>query len=262
MVYSQYRRNYKKRKIHTFNIRRAGILFLLITTIILLILKITTWLGAQEPFQLKEIKVEGNRFIETDEILEYLEIDSTRGIFNIDLKASKNQIRKHPLIKEVFVSRQLPSTLKIQVVEKQPLAVVHNSKLFAVDEQGKILPKIKPAFMCDYPIISNLKFIVDKSNHILKSEELNKILDYLKFLKRNYYPLYSRISEISFSNYMGVYFYLNDGAVPVILGVDSFNRKSANLEAVLKLFDKTQKLTHIEYIDLRFAGQVVTKERS
>lgn len=262
MVYSRYRRAFRKRKVHTFNRRHVWVFFLIIITIILLVLKITSWLGAQELFHLKELKIEGNRFIKNDEILKYLEIDSSRGIFNIDLKASENRIKKHPLIEQVSVSRHLPSTLKIKILEKKPIAVVSNSKLFAIDEYGSVLPKINPAIMCDYPIISNLKVKIDKSNHLIKSFELTKILDYLRFLKIEHPSLYSRISEISFSKQMGVYFYLNDGAVPVLLGIGSLNIKSANLETVLKFLEKTNKTTQIEYFDLRFKSQVIIKERS
>lgn len=228
---------------------------------VLLILRITTWLGAQEIFLLKEVKLEGNRFIERKELFTYFQIDSTKNIFDIDLKAIENQIKKHPLVQEVTISRHLPSLVKIKIKEKQPLAVINSSELFAIDESGYILPKVNPAIMCDYPIISNLNFKKDQFNKMIISTELSEILHFLKNIKKKQYSLYSRISEISYSNKVGIYFYLTDGTIPVLLGKESLGEKGANLMTVLKLLQKTEKLAQVEYFDLRFRNQVIVKEK-
>jgi cell division protein FtsQ len=259
MVYSKYRRRSCGGGAGSLALRRIGIIFLVITTAVLLVLKISTWLGAQELFQLKEIKIEGTRFIKNTELRKYFEIDTLKRIFDIDLRAIEKQVREHPLVQGVQVSRRFPSTLIIKIAEKEPIAIVNNFELFAIDAHGQVLPKIHPAMLCDYPIISNLSI---RKGQIDETAELNKILDLLLYLKKRQFNLYSRISEISYSKNLGVYFYLTNGAVPVLMGLEDLEKKGDNLLKVLRLLDKENKVQNFEYFDLRFAEQVIAKKRA
>ncbi|MFQ5824426.1 MAG: cell division protein FtsQ/DivIB [bacterium] len=259
MVYSKYRRGNSSKKASIFSLRRIGIIFLILTTAILLVLKITTWLGAQELFQLKEIKIEGTQFIKKDELRKYVRIDTLKNIFDIDLRAIERQVSQHPLVQEVQVSRRLPSLLIIKIVERAPIALVNNIELFAIDERGRVLPKFHPAMLCDYPIISN---IMINKGYINKSEEVKKLLIFLEYLKKHQFKLYCRISEISISQNVGVFFYLTDGTVPVLMGLEDLEKKGENLMEVLKLLDSEKHVPQIEYFDLRYAGQVIVKERA
>ncbi|MFQ5865045.1 MAG: cell division protein FtsQ/DivIB [bacterium] len=259
MVYSKYRRSSSGGITSRFPFRRIGIIFLVITTAILLVLRITTWLGAQEIFQLKEIKIEGTHFIKKTELRKYFQIDSVKKIFDIDLRAIEHQVSQHPLVQKVQASRRFPSTLLVKIIEKEPIAVVNNLELFAIDERGHVLPKIHSAMLCDYPIISNLGI---NKGQVNESEALSEILELLMHLKQHQFMLYSRISEISYSPHVGVYFYLTDGAVPVLMGLEDLEKKCSNLLKVLRLLDKESQVSHFEYFDLRFARQVIVKKQA
>lgn len=259
MVYSKYRRRSSRETGGRFPLRQIGIIFLVITTVILLVLKITTWLGAQEVFQLREIKIEGTHFIKNSELREYFEIDTSKRIFDIDLRAIESQVSQHPLVQKVQASRRFPSTLIIRIVEREPIAIVNNLELFAVDKGGRVLPKIHPAMLCDYPIISNLSI---NKGQVNKSKALDVILNLLAYLKKQQFRLYSRISEISYSQNVGIYIYLTDGAVPVLMGLEDLEQKGANLLKVLTLLDEENQIRQFEYFDLRFAGQVIAKKRA
>ncbi len=78
MVYSKYRSKKtgnKVRKIRSFPTRRAGLLVLIVTTSLLILLKVATWLNAQELFSLKDIKVVGNRFAKKSELLNLIKVE-------------------------------------------------------------------------------------------------------------------------------------------------------------------------------------------
>lgn len=260
MVYSKYsskKIGKKIRKIRSFPTRRAGILVLIVTTSLLILLKVATWLNAQELFALKDIKIEGNRFAKKSELLNLVKVGPSVSLLEFDTQKIANQVEQHPLIQRATVSRRLPSSLVIKVHEKEPIAILNNSELLALDEKGQPMPVFRTEFFFDYPIISNIKL---PENNSEENSKLNQIIDFLNFTKAKYFTLYSEVSEISYSENTGIYFYLNEGAIPVICGNDNLQKKSANLLKVLNLLRSENKLLKVKYFDLRFKDQVIVKE--
>ncbi len=259
LVYSKYGTAIRKKQINTsaLSARHLGVVLLTITTSLLIILKLSIWMFSNEVLLLKELKIEGNRFISVKEIHELIQVDYSKNIFNIDLDAIATQIKQHPLVKDLKVSRRLPSSIVVYIIEREPLALIYNSKLIAVDETGNSLPNLKLEMLHDYPIISNLAFANEQST---QSTELTAVLNFLEEIKKHHFTLYSEISEISYSKKMGIYFYLNEGSIPAFMGIHDFTQRSANLLEVLNLLNNKNSLSHIEYFDLRFKGQVVVKE--
>ena len=95
-VYSKYRKRASRRKITGRSFRKAGIRLLAITTAIAIILQIATWLNAGELFFLKEIRIDGNKFISESELLQLAAIDISRNLFDYDLKKitkSQNSVK-------------------------------------------------------------------------------------------------------------------------------------------------------------------------
>ena len=124
MVYSKYSSKgtgNKIRKTRSFPTRRAGLLVLIATTSLLILLKLATWLNAQELFSLKDIKVEGNRFAKTSELLNLVKVEPSLSLLEFDTQKIASQVEQHPLVKRATVSRSLPSSLVIRVQEKEPI---------------------------------------------------------------------------------------------------------------------------------------------
>ena len=260
MVYSKYRSKKtgkKVRKIRSFPTKRVGILVLIVTTSLLILLKVVTWLNAQELFSLKDIRVEGNRFAKKSELLNLVKIEPSVSLLEFDTQKIAAQVEQHPLIQQATVSRSLPSSLVIKVQEKEPIAILNNSELLALDEKGHPMPVFRTEIFFDYPIISNIKLPENDSE---ENPELNQVIDFLNFAKAKHFALYSEVSEISYSKNIGIYFYLNEGAIPVIWGNGNLRKKSANFLEVLNLLKRESKLLKVKYFDLRFKNQVIVKE--
>lgn len=254
-VYSHYRQTYRSRnrRYQTgINWQRTGILLLTITAIILLILKVTTWLGAQEVFVFKEIRFEGNRYLSAEELRACVSLDSAENLFDLDLKAIERQVEQHSLVERAMASRQFPSTLKVRVQERQPIALLNQGELVPVDASAQRFPETRPAMLCDLPVISATS----------DAAELETILAFLRHVKAEQFGLYSRISELGFSPKYGVYFLLMERVLPVVVGHADFDQKSEQFRAVLEMLESEDRLGRLEYIDLRFRGQVIVRNKA
>jgi len=252
MVYSKYNRKPKpRRRRANHDSRRAGLYFLVITTTIVILLKVATWLNAGEMFEFRSVSITGTQYVDDRELLRLAQIDTTLGLFELDLKAIAQRVKTHPLVAEAVVSRRLPSTLIIHVTEKKPLAILNLQQLHAIDARGTILASLTPERLFDLPVIMNVQ--------LENKAVLQQILAFLSHLKRYQFSLYSEISEISYSDKAGIYFRLVHDSIPVILGPGNFARKGEQFSKVLAIMKSQNKLSKVRYFDLRFDNQVVVK---
>ena len=256
IVYSKYNNRRRALEFRPAVSKRTVLIVLICIATVLLLLRVATWLNAQEMFVLKNIDVEGNRFVKKSEVLDLLNLDTSRSLFDYNLRQIAQQVSMHPFIKDASVSRRLPDNLIIRISEKEPIAILNQSELSLVDENGEQLPEFNSVELLDYPIISNL-VLADEQNG---GKEVMEVLRFLRQTREHNFVLYSQISEISFSKNLGVYFYLTENAITVIVGKDRFAQKAANLLQVLNILKMDGGMSQVEYFDLRFEGQVVVKE--
>ncbi len=254
-VYSKYKtkpRQRGRKKSPKPSSRKVALWFFIITTNILILLKVATWLNAQELFEFKHLKIVGTKYTQQKEILNYAKIDSSLSLFKLDLKLIAEHVKKHPLVQNAVVSRRLPSTLIIQVEEKKPIALLNQNQLLPIDANGDILNGLKPDMLFDLPIISNVE--------AGQETNIKEIVDFLNYIKKYQFPLYCEISEISFSQKVGIYFCLVDDSIPVVLGKGNYQTKGQHFTKVLSIVKGKKQLSDVEFFDLRFENQVIVKE--
>ena len=91
-------------------------------------------------FILENVAIKGNKYISVEEVVSDLNADVGTPIFAIPLEDSYHNIRKNNWVKDVSVSRVLPSTIMVSVVEKEPIAIWQNQKkLYVIDADGNII---------------------------------------------------------------------------------------------------------------------------
>ncbi len=252
IAYSRYSKESKPRKRGTGALRRIGFICFYSTTAILIVLRIATWLNAEELFTLNSIVVQGNRLVSEQEILNIMKSDTATNLFKNNLRLLAAKISRHPYIKSASVSRRLPDNLVIRVEENEPLALLNSEHITLLDEAGAPLPYTQTVQVIDYPVVFNAE---------IGSEATTKIIEYLLACRQEHFSLYSEINEISYSEDAGLYFYLIDHAIPIVMGKDNFDNKSTNLVQVLKILESNNELNQVKALDLRFKNQVIVKTK-
>ncbi|MDQ4121168.1 MAG: FtsQ-type POTRA domain-containing protein [Acidobacteriota bacterium] len=119
----------------------------LLTVFSAVILGVTLFIGyraatASEFFQTKRIDIEGAQRTSVPAIETIAErLTEKTGIWNADLDLIRQEIEKLTWVKTAIVSRVLPDGLRVRVVERKPIAVIHteNGKPIWVDEEAKML---------------------------------------------------------------------------------------------------------------------------
>src|SRR3990172_718693 len=127
---------------------------------LLFIIAIAAWLGTLQwkgHLSVSGIIVDGEHILTKAEVVKLAQISMKTKMYDIDLTAVQKNIEKNHFVKSVAVMRDAPSTVRILVEERMPIALLSfsgKSGLLYIDEDGYILPHVTTQAIFDLPMIS------------------------------------------------------------------------------------------------------------
>ncbi|MBL8649830.1 MAG: FtsQ-type POTRA domain-containing protein [Sphingopyxis sp.] len=128
-------------------------------------------------FQVKKVEVVGADRIDRLKVYDIALAQKDRSMAALDLEGVRADLMKYGWIKDARVSRRLPDTLVVDIVERTPAAIwQHNNRLSLIDEKGVVLEPVTIATMPDLPLV-----IGPKANQ--RSQDLDRLLAEASSLK-------------------------------------------------------------------------------
>ncbi|MFZ1728806.1 MAG: cell division protein FtsQ/DivIB [Bacteroidota bacterium] len=201
-------------------------------------------------------------------------ISDTSNLASLDLLAIRGKILENPFIKDVELTRDPPQTLRVDVTERKPIAMLLNvqARDWLLDEDGFVLPASHKPAVHDLPVITGVNDGVHELTPGAKelkpglrvvNVQVQKGLQALKAIHSIDPGLAQLFSEINLDNKRDLVLYTMEGGVPVILGSparlpEKMRAFRAFWENVAMKYDPSS----LEYIDLRWKEQVVTRWRA
>tara|TARA_B100000989_G_scaffold282485_1_gene247584 strand:- start:1467 stop:2303 length:837 start_codon:yes stop_codon:yes gene_type:complete len=207
-------------------------------------LKTSNQLLINSGFRIENIIIAGTNNLPKDYINNIIKIYNDVNIFKINLSTIHNKIIKNSWVKEAYIERVLPNTLKIKILEKKPIAIWQNNKTNKlVTANGEVISHGNVnIFKNDFPII--------KGN---KSKE--NIYSILRILEANK-SLFKNIWSLTFINQRRWDLHFNQGLV-VRLPAQNVNEA---WEKIIKLQQNYNILNlKLTEIDLRNPKQILGK---
>ena len=178
-------------------------------------------------FNIKEIKVVNNNVVTEETVKSLSEIKTDENIFRfISLDVIK-KVKSNPYIEDVKIHRRFPSTVEIEVIEREHNFSVDFLGQYAyINNQGYILElsedsKQKPIIQG----ISTKEEDVTVGNR-LNNEDLEKLEDVIKIMNATKeYGLYEKVTNIEINNKNDYNIYLEQENKKIHLG-DSSNLRN------------------------------------
>ncbi len=221
----------------------------------------------------EKISIAGNYTVSSQDILAVarLKEDSSINIEELNIDLIQDRILKHPEIKKVFVSKEPPAELKIQIIEKNPVAVVNTGEgLKLIDDELEIFPFNNFEKMFDLPVISGLKSDpADMKAGRFNEEDLRTAIFIITNARREGKSLHYQVSEVTLSDPEKIIVYSNERAIPFYFPrpknmsiADEIYQKllKEKLDVFQEFTDKVigdAETQSFAYVDLRFSNQVV-----
>jgi cell division septal protein FtsQ len=232
--------------------------FIILNSIILVVLLYCSLLYAQHInlFSQQKVVILGNKYVKQKIILDAMNMDTEESIFSYDLGKLQDNMESIEFIKSVKVSRILPSTLMIQVLERSPviLVLLGDKKYFFDVEQTPLLASKEAINFFPVPIMTF------ENNGPLKlgDFELTKALRFVNKSKAIHNELYTNLSEVRYKN--NNLSLITDELTKIDLG----DKQALYKISILKEFQHTVKdkrsLNDYAYINLIIDKQIIVRE--
>jgi len=189
-------------------------------------------------FDIAAIEVDGNEKVSKDEILRAAGMDQAKNIFSYNVGAAGREIEGLPWIQKVTIERRLPDTLRIRVIERQPVALIKLGRFYYFDGEGNIFAEADGSTGWDFPVISG----IDKEGLLEGDEatfaEVTEGIALLDLMKRQgRYLSWSNISELVFDEDAGITIYPSGSMATACLGKRNLADRLVRAEAVLADLD-------------------------
>lgn len=227
--------------------------------------------------EITKITVTGNYTIAREEILNAARLkDTITNWDDINIENIQDRIANHSEIKKVFVSKELPSELKIEVIEKRPIAILNGeNEILLIDDELETFPFKNSAKMYDLPVISGVRIEQNpKGIRNYNKEDLRLAL----FLILNVYStsklIYNNISEVNLSDTGKVIVYLSEDSSPFYFPrryhesisepeyTESINSSITLFESYLLQYLDVHLKKHANYTDVRYRNQIIVNSNN
>jgi cell division protein FtsQ len=115
-------------------------------------------------FALDEIRVRGAHHIDADRLATHSGLARGSSLFGLDLAAVERNVSREPWVATVRAHRELPHTVVLEVVEREPRVAVVLGAIYLVDEAGEPFKRARAEELHGLPIVTGLqrdRFLAD-----------------------------------------------------------------------------------------------------
>ena len=160
-----------------------------------------------------------------------------RNIFEFSSEDARDYLEKDPWISKATVERRLPSTLKIAVVERQPVALLALESLYLVDKNGDVFKQVGVDDPVDLPVITGAEVDRFMSNREYRRQIVMGALALFHDYQLAGLWKRERIGEVHVESELSLTLYVGKDAAEVRLGRSPYRAK---LRRLRKIFDRME----------------------
>jgi cell division protein FtsQ len=115
------------------------------------------WATTSPTFGLRALRVLGAARATEDELVRLGGLALGQNLLLLDCDSVEREIRRHPWVKTVAVTRKLPAGLEVRVVEYQPVALAAlGDQLYLVDTDATPFKRVQTGDGIDLPLITGV----------------------------------------------------------------------------------------------------------
>ena len=211
---------------------------------------------------LDNIKFSETKILSENNYRSLLNEITNRSIKEINLYEISSLIESHPYVKFARVSRHYPSEIIIEIVEREPIAIVNMEPMIFLDKNGFVLPIEGIQTNYNLPVMSNFnpEPQLYPIGELALSVKIKEAIALISGIQTNYSALYDNLSELKISSSNEIELILSDIPTHIYLGNEKINSRIRTLiEFESKL--KPNRMSDFSYLDMRYDNQIIGKRR-
>jgi cell division protein FtsQ len=215
------------------------------------------WVGDQtvryartaDAFAIREIVVSGKHRLEDIDVRRAAGLQIGSNIFEISAEEAQNRLLLHPWVKEASVVRKLPNRVRIELVERKPVALVALDQLYLVSEEGAVFKRLGVDDPADMPVITGIASEQFYDDFDYRTAVLLRSMALLQDYEGAGLSELEPVSEIHFEASTGIELFVGDDGMHVRLGNGQHRQKLRRLRQVLARLTQEKARPAYVYLD-------------
>ena len=222
-----------------------------------LLISLAAYVFLQSPlFDVQKIEISGRNRISKEQLIKLSGVVSGSNIFKLDLRTGEDKIKLLPTVKTVKIVRKFPSTVVINIQEREPIALLPLGKDFIEIDVDGVYLREGSVYEASLPIITGCEVNEPKLGYKISGEGVDTVLKTLSALPNE---LVHQLSEIHLENYNKIFIYTLNGVQGRLGSSEEIEQKG---KVFLQVLSQVSEGKPIEYIDLTSFKSPVVKYRS
>ncbi|HBI16048.1 MAG TPA: hypothetical protein DDY20_11130 [Desulfobulbaceae bacterium] len=221
-------------------------------------------LARSNVFAVSVLTVQGNMMATEQQVLEKAGLRPGMSLLVLDCKQVEGRVLEHPWVEQATVRRQWPSTVVVQVREREPLALVNierlgRRQLYYLDSKGEVFAPTTPSRDLDFPVLTGEVVTAQDGTMRIADDSLTRLaLDFLNLAAHGNQVLPSQgISEVHVSPEKGVVVYLIDHPFPIYMGKEKMRNRFNLLVRVLTQLYQQDKVKGVAEIRVDYTDDKI-----
>ncbi len=189
------------------------------------------------------------------DLLTDAEANKRANLLLLSLKSAKGSISGLPRVREVSLSKCYPRQLRVEIKEREPIAVVSVGDFYWIDREGVLIDKATPDefLQARLPVLTGLRGANFSLGKQVEAPHLSEVLDVIRILRKKDPEMLRRFAEMHFTPRNEVVGILEEGVEVRFGDADPLSR----IPALASVLREKKDLARCAYLDLRFDSQVV-----
>lgn len=201
-------------------------------------------------FAVVNVEIEGTRRLARDDVLGAAGFKKGDNLFALDVEKAEKSLLSSPWIAQARVVRQLPGTIRLEVVERDAVALaVIGGKTFLVSQDGEPFKEMGSGDPHDLPIVTGLSLLAlskDRRAELSRLREtLGLLRDYEKLPIAQSFP----IEEVHLEPSGDAVLTVGSEGISMHLGATPWKRKLLRAERVLQRTRKAGGEPSVVFLD-------------
>ena len=208
-------------------------------------------------FSLHETQVRGLKELTEKDVLALADLKPSQNLLAVNADVIRDRVRKSPWIKDVFIGRELPKRLVIEVRERTAMALVKKGDgFYLMDADGLAFKRLEAGDESDLPALTGC-YRDGRPNQPL----ITKAIDLFHYLSTadGLFSIKS-IAEVNGDEIFGFSIFTDSGLC-LRLGFDHYENKIRRLKPVLTDLEKRNVNLKYVMIDLTDPTKITVQKR-
>lgn len=211
-------------------------------------------------FQVRKVVLLGLDRVEQSEVLARTGLDRPAGLLELKLGEMAEDLRRHPWIRNVTLTRRLPDTVVIRVEERVPRALIQLGALYYLDEEYVPFKRLEPGEESPLPVITGFTRYDFLGRSISVKESLDQVFELLQVLAgRGDRFRAENVAQVDFDLVRGLTVHIRQPEVEVKVGFSDYRLKFERLGRVAAFLKSQGDADGYTYVNLECGPRVVIR---